>query len=99
MSQINSNIKDDFQVVLLLSCFVGHPVHARTVCVSLYPLSFLRTRPLLNGNLNEILNISVYMDSTKKGRPHFVNATTRRLRRLLCLLSYTNHYCKYRLKN
>ena len=28
MSQINSNTKDDFQVVLLLSCFVGHPVHA-----------------------------------------------------------------------
>ena len=27
MSQINSNIKDDFQVVLLLSCFVGHPVY------------------------------------------------------------------------
>ena len=26
MSQINLNIKDDFQVVLLLSCFVGHPV-------------------------------------------------------------------------
>ena len=26
MSQIDSNIKDDFQVVLLLSCFVGHPV-------------------------------------------------------------------------
>jgi len=26
MSQINSNIKDDFQVVLVLSCFVGHPV-------------------------------------------------------------------------
>ena len=26
MSKINSNIKDDFQVVLLLSCFVGHPV-------------------------------------------------------------------------
>ena len=26
MSQINSNIKDDFQVVLLLSCFVEHPV-------------------------------------------------------------------------
>ena len=26
MSQINSNTKDDFQVVLLLSCFVGHPV-------------------------------------------------------------------------
>ena len=26
MSQINSNIKDDFQVVLLLSCFVGHPI-------------------------------------------------------------------------
>jgi len=25
MSQINSNTKDDFQVVLLLSCFVGHP--------------------------------------------------------------------------
>ena len=29
MSQINSNIKDDFQVVLLLSCFVGHPVDFR----------------------------------------------------------------------
>ena len=28
MSQINSNIKDDFQVVLLLSCFVGHPVYS-----------------------------------------------------------------------
>ena len=27
MSQMNSNIKDDFQVVLLLSCFVGHPVY------------------------------------------------------------------------
>ena len=26
MSQTNSNTKDDFQVVLLLSCFVGHPV-------------------------------------------------------------------------
>ena len=26
MSQLNSNKKDDFQVVLLLSCFVGHPV-------------------------------------------------------------------------
>ena len=26
MSQINSNTKDDFQVVLLLSCFVGNPV-------------------------------------------------------------------------
>jgi len=26
MSKINSNIKEDFQVVLLLSCFVGHPV-------------------------------------------------------------------------
>ena len=26
MSQINSNIKDDFQVVLLLPCFVGRPV-------------------------------------------------------------------------
>ena len=26
MSKINSKIKDDFQVVLLLSCFVGHPV-------------------------------------------------------------------------
>ena len=26
MSPINSKIKDDFQVVLLLSCFVGHPV-------------------------------------------------------------------------
>ena len=26
MSQINSYIKDDIQVVLLLSCFVGHPV-------------------------------------------------------------------------
>ena len=27
MSQINSNTKDDFQVVFLLSCFVGHPVY------------------------------------------------------------------------
>ena len=30
MSQINSNIKDDFQFALLLSCFVGHPVVFRT---------------------------------------------------------------------
>ena len=26
MSQINSKIKDNLQVVLLLPCFVGHPV-------------------------------------------------------------------------
>jgi len=26
MSQINSNTKDEFQVVFQLSCFVGHPV-------------------------------------------------------------------------
>ena len=26
MSQINSNTKDDFQVVFLLSCLLGHPV-------------------------------------------------------------------------
>ena len=32
MSQINSNIKDDFQVVLLLSCFVGHPVCSLQSC-------------------------------------------------------------------
>ena len=31
MSQINSNTKDDFQVVLLLSCFVGHPVFKSAV--------------------------------------------------------------------
>ena len=30
MSQINSNTKDDFQVVLLLSCLVGHPVKKST---------------------------------------------------------------------
>ena len=30
MSKINSNIKDDFQVVLLLSCFMGHPVAETT---------------------------------------------------------------------
>ena len=32
MSQINSNIKDDFQVVLLMSCFVGHPVSEKNKC-------------------------------------------------------------------
>ena len=31
MSQINSNTKDDFQVALLLSCFVGHPVQITLV--------------------------------------------------------------------
>ena len=34
MSQINSNTKDDFQVVLLLSCFVGHPVALKyIICI------------------------------------------------------------------
>ena len=33
MSQINSNTKDDFQVVLLLSCFVGHPVRSSVLVV------------------------------------------------------------------
>ena len=33
MSQINSNTKDDFQVVFLLSCFVGHPVFNITLNV------------------------------------------------------------------
>ena len=32
MSQINSNTKDDFQVVFLLSCFVGHPV-CHSLCI------------------------------------------------------------------
>jgi len=32
MSQINSNTKDDFQAVLLLSCFVGHPVGISLKC-------------------------------------------------------------------
>ena len=32
MSQIISNIKDDFQVVLVLSCFVGHPVCSLQSC-------------------------------------------------------------------
>ena len=44
MSQINSNIKDDFQVVLLLSCFVGHPVskHNRQLSKRLLkPVGFL----------------------------------------------------------
>jgi len=36
MSQINSNIKDDFQVVLLLSCFVGHPVWPLTTYIRVH---------------------------------------------------------------
>ena len=39
MSQLNSNIKDDFQVVLLLSCFVGHPVFQIMNSVKLTSLS------------------------------------------------------------
>ena len=37
MSQINSNTKDDFQVVLLLSCFVGHPVCHQKIEISVMP--------------------------------------------------------------
>ena len=29
MLKINSKFKDDFQFVLLLSCFVGHPVYSQ----------------------------------------------------------------------
>ena len=36
MSQINSKITDDFKVVLLLSCFVGHPV------LYIYPTIYYR---------------------------------------------------------
>ena len=41
MSQINSNIKDDFQVVLLLSCFVGHPVNKYEREKSVIKMQFL----------------------------------------------------------
>ena len=34
MPQINSNSKDDFQIVLLLSCFMGHPVSDFRPCGS-----------------------------------------------------------------
>jgi len=44
MSQINSNTKDDFQVVFQLSCFVGHPVDGKGKIVQ-----------LLNGNTTEAL--------------------------------------------
>ena len=39
MSQVNSKIKDDFQVVLLLSCFMGHPVCALCVGLGKVPLT------------------------------------------------------------
>ena len=44
MSQINSNTKDDFQVVLLLSCFVGHPVfknHDYSFLIKIFLLNFV----------------------------------------------------------
>ena len=46
MSQINSNTKDDFQVVFLLSCFVGHPVHKNA---AYFPIFF--ATPLFMPNI------------------------------------------------
>jgi len=51
MSQINSNTKDDLKVVLLLSCFVGHPVPKFECCA-------LNIDPFDN-TVNYILTISV----------------------------------------
>ena len=44
MSQINSNTKDDFQVVFLLSCFVGHPVQI-LLNISEYFVKCIITQP------------------------------------------------------
>ena len=51
MSQINSNIKDDSQVVLLLSCFVGHPVFRASVRHSEGPVANNETGFLLCNRL------------------------------------------------
>ena len=66
MSQINSNIKDDFKVVLLLSCFVGHPVHQNIyIPIFLYlKLKFLALKSecgVLVENIGEfLLNTNKY---------------------------------------
>ena len=39
MSQVNSKTKDNFQVVLLLSCFMGHTVCALCVGLGKVPLT------------------------------------------------------------
>ena len=36
MSPITSKLKDNFQFVLLVSCFVGHPVYKLTDCYFIY---------------------------------------------------------------
>ena len=50
MSQINSNTKDDFQVVFLLSCFVGHPVFVHTVITN----PFKVTEPGVNRSVHKV---------------------------------------------
>ena len=53
MLQINSNIKDDFQVVLLLSCFVGHPVYKVAAAMfKQFNISWYRTMLLYKGETN-----------------------------------------------
>ena len=65
MSQVNSKIKDDFQVVLLLSCFMGHPVCALCVGLGKVPLTKVfeaevfenkRKSPLTEGKRQYFLN-------------------------------------------
>ena len=66
MSQINSNTKDDFQVVLLLSRFVGHPVDAVS-----------QGKPVIYGIATDCINImgSVIMASVIMANVFMANVT------------------------
>ena len=58
MSQINSNTKDDFQVVFQLSCFVGHPVPIYTAISMIYAYLVCVKRLVV---LNRIVYIFIYL--------------------------------------
>ena len=48
MQQIQSKIKDDIEVILLLPCFVGHPVISQRY----FPKSNFPSDNIWSGNLN-----------------------------------------------
>ena len=64
MSQINSNIKDDFQVVLLLSCFVGHLVSIhKKKCTS---EQFLQGHPTLRPKRKVVMRVDLIKKILRK---------------------------------
>ena len=86
MSQIYSNTKDDFQVVLLLSCFVGHPVYYLICNFYNVNLLFLSSIWLCLKFYMFFFNINIHNNFSSE--PHFLSVHPWRQNRVFNLATY-----------